>query len=49
MNFILCDESCLYQKDGVCCLENVTTADITNDERCCFFVGKEVTDRGYSS
>ncbi len=40
MTMISCLEECMYQKEGVCMLEDVRAANISGDERCVFFAKK---------
>ncbi len=36
MNFIMCAESCRWQRDGICTLEDITKV-TCSEKGCCYF------------
>lgn len=43
MTIINCTSHCLYQKDGICCRDNVNTNTISSNKDCVFFVNPFTT------
>ena len=44
MVLIICNEECLYQKDGYCRLESLSTVNV-NESRCPYFKPKLFNNR----
>ena len=38
MTNINCSSNCVYQKDGKCCLENVSSQSFTPNENCAYYL-----------
>lgn len=40
MSLIQCISNCIYQKDGVCLLDNAVSGGVPNDDGCIHYVPK---------
>lgn len=41
MNLIYCDKDCIYQADGGCTLDGISTINSVSDNECCHFKKKQ--------